>query len=166
MPSRRTDASFGAAVRQLLGQRKLSLRAAAYKTGLDHTTIMDMGRGHVPQRRTVMDFARGLGEPVNKWLQLAGYDPIPEAEGAQQPSRERDDQMPVPPPPEAVRKAIEEAPTREAKIEIAYEYIMRPEFGIRAGSFAMLTFPTEAKLAIIRLLERAEGIQILPPDLF
>ncbi len=48
---RRTDARFVAAVRQLRGQRGLSLRAAAYKTG--------------------------LGESVSKWLALAGYNTVP-----------------------------------------------------------------------------------------
>ena len=56
-----------------------------------------------------------------------------------------------------------EGESREEQIQRAFEFVMRdPE--VRAGSYAMLTLPTEAKLAIIRLYERAEGLRILPEE--
>ncbi len=56
-----------------------------------------------------------------------------------------------------------EGESREERIQRAFEFVMKdPE--VRAGSYAMLTLPTEAKLAIIRLYERAEGLRILPEE--
>ncbi len=56
-----------------------------------------------------------------------------------------------------------DAESREARIERAFEYVMRdPSF--RAGSDAMGGLPVEAKLSIVRLYERAEGLRILPED--
>lgn len=52
---------------------------------------------------------------------------------------------------------------RQARIDRAFEYVLRdPSF--RGGSDAMEGLPTEAKLSIIRLYERAEGLTILPED--
>lgn len=73
---RKQSEEFGEAVRKLLGERGLSLRQAKYKTGIDHATIMDMSHGFVPRQDLVMQWAQGLGESVNKWLRLAGYQPI------------------------------------------------------------------------------------------
>ena len=57
-----------------------------------------------------------------------------------------------------------DAESRESRIERAFDYVMRdPSF--RAGSDAMGGLPAEAKLLIVRLYERAEGLRILPEDL-
>lgn len=53
--------------------------------------------------------------------------------------------------------------TREDRITRAFEFVMQDP-NIRAGSSAMQTLPTEAKLSIIRLYERAEGLKVLPDD--
>jgi len=56
-----------------------------------------------------------------------------------------------------------EGESREERIQRAFEFVMKdPE--VRAGSYAMLTLPAEAKLAIIRLYERAQGLRILPEE--
>lgn len=68
---------FGAAVRELLDSRGLTLRAASLKTGVDHTTIKQMRDGLVPKKGIVIDFAQGMDENINHWLELAGYEPIP-----------------------------------------------------------------------------------------
>jgi transcriptional regulator with XRE-family HTH domain len=70
---------FGEAVSELLDSRGLSLRAAALKTGVDHTTISQMRTGMVPKKGIIIDWAVGLGEDINHWLTLAGYEPIPES---------------------------------------------------------------------------------------
>jgi transcriptional regulator with XRE-family HTH domain len=69
---------FGEAVSELLDARGLSLRAAALKTGVDHTTISQMRSGMIPKKGIIIDWAVGLGEEINHWLKLAGYEPIPE----------------------------------------------------------------------------------------
>lgn len=57
-----------------------------------------------------------------------------------------------------------DAESRESRIKRAFDYVMRdPSF--RAGSDAMGGLPAEAKLLIVRLYERAEGLRILPEDL-
>ncbi|MCC6485573.1 MAG: helix-turn-helix transcriptional regulator [Armatimonadetes bacterium] len=53
--------------------------------------------------------------------------------------------------------------SRDQRIERAFDYVLRDP-GVRAGSRAMQTLPVEAKLAIIRLYERAEGLKILPEE--
>ncbi len=55
----------------------------------------------------------------------------------------------------------ESSESRDQRIERAFEYVLRDP-GVRAGSDAMQTLPAEAKLAIVRLYERAEGLKILP----
>lgn len=52
---------------------------------------------------------------------------------------------------------------RSEKISRAFEFVLRDP-GVRAGSEAMQKLPDEARLAIIRLYERAEGLRILPDD--
>lgn len=55
------------------------------------------------------------------------------------------------------------AESREQKIARAFDFVMRDP-NVRAGSDAMLSLPVEAKLAIVRLYERAEGLKVLPDD--
>jgi len=53
--------------------------------------------------------------------------------------------------------------SRDAQVLRAFDYVLSdPE--VMAGSEAMQTLPIEAKLAIVRLYERAEGLRILPED--
>jgi hypothetical protein len=70
--------AFAEAVNKVLADRNLHLRGAEYKTGLDHTTVNRMKNGLVPSRGKIIEWAEGLGESINHWLGLAGYDPIPE----------------------------------------------------------------------------------------
>lgn len=53
--------------------------------------------------------------------------------------------------------------SREEHINRAFGYVMQDP-GVRAGSDAMQRLPVEAKLAIVRLYEKAEGLRILPED--
>ncbi len=64
-------------------------------------------------------------------------------------------------PPPVLEPREEEG--REDRIGRAFEFVMRDP-KVRGGSDAMLSLPSEAKLAIVRLYERAEGLRILPPD--
>lgn len=65
------------AVEEAMTRHGLSLRGMEYKTGINHTTILQMKNGRVPSKGIVIDLAVGLGEDVNKWLELAGYPPLP-----------------------------------------------------------------------------------------
>ncbi len=68
---------FSEAISNTLAERGLTLRQAEYKTGIDHTTITRMANGIVPSRGKVIEWAEGLDENINTWLELAGYEPIP-----------------------------------------------------------------------------------------
>lgn len=74
----RTSEEFAAAVRRVLEERHWSYRRATVATGIDHGTIGFMAIGIVPKRGVVIEWAQALKEPINDWLKLAGYDPIPE----------------------------------------------------------------------------------------
>lgn len=69
---------FGEAVKQLMQARGLTNRGVTIKTSIDHGTVNNMRQGMVPKKGVILDFALGLGENVNEWLVLCGYDPIPE----------------------------------------------------------------------------------------
>lgn len=57
-----------------------SYRHAELLTGVNYSTIYAMAsRKRVPTRGQVIEWAEGLKEPINEWLELAGYDPIPSA---------------------------------------------------------------------------------------
>ena len=54
-----------------------SYRDAEQKTGVNYSTIyMIVSRGRIPTRGQVIEWAEGIKEPINHWLELAGYDPI------------------------------------------------------------------------------------------
>jgi len=56
-----------------------SYREAEDVTGLERTTLFRMRkRGWRPSRGMVIQFAEALREPINDWLVVAQYDPIPE----------------------------------------------------------------------------------------
>lgn len=66
--------------------------------------------------------------------------------------------------PEDVRIAIEQASSRQEKIEIAFNYLLTLD--LRLGSSAMGRYPLEAKLSLVRMYERLSGRKLLPEDLF
>src|SRR3954452_16931856 len=72
----RSSKRFGEAVCRVLDERGLSLRAQRALTGIDHDTASQMRQGVVPRMDKVIQFARALGQNVNEWLELAGYQPI------------------------------------------------------------------------------------------
>jgi len=56
---------------------------AEQKTGMERTVLFRWrSKGEKPTagsgRGSVIDWAVGIGEDINHWLELAGYDPIPE----------------------------------------------------------------------------------------
>jgi len=64
-----------------------SYRHAEQITGVNYSTIYNVvSRGRIPTRGQVIELAEGLGEPINKWLELAGYDPVDGALVAGRPS--------------------------------------------------------------------------------
>ena len=151
---------FGDAVKEACSRRGYSsTRHAEYKTGLDHSLISKMQNGQVPGVKVLMRWAAAIGEPVDKWLELAGHPPVSAPPGN---TTSPTDAAPSVPP--AVLRAVAEAPTREEKIIIAFDYLRRPELGLQMGGSQMLGMPTESKLALIRLYERMAGVQILPPE--
>lgn len=54
----------------------LSLRQVRTRTGIDIDTVSRMRDGDAPRMDKIIIFARAFREPVNKWLLLAGYEPI------------------------------------------------------------------------------------------
>jgi len=96
----------------------------------------------VPSKAIVVQWATAIGEPVNKWLALAGYEPLPgegtnditsDPEGAEE-AGEPALRLRHPEPPPEVLEAINEAPTREEKVRQAVAYLQRPELRLRFGS--------------------------------
>lgn len=55
-----------------------SYRQAEVITGINYTALYNMqGLGRIPSRSKVIEWAEGIGEPINKWLELADYEPLP-----------------------------------------------------------------------------------------
>ena len=54
-------------------------RNAEDVTKVERTTLLRMRASVIPSRGKVIQWAEGIKENVNHWLQLAGYDPIPES---------------------------------------------------------------------------------------
>lgn len=166
---------------------KSSGQAELY-TGIERTTLHRMKHGHVPMRSTVRVWAAALGDPANRWLELAGYDPVPAEIAQEAPQRpqeraqgqgrandikgdpERAEEAGEPslrlrhpePPPE-VLEAIREAPTREAKVRQAIAYLQRPELRLRFGSDGGESI--EVLIQIVRIYEKLAGVQLLPPEI-
>lgn len=54
-----------------------SYRDAEHKTGVNYSTVYTIvSRGRIPTRGQVIEWAEGLNEDINHWLDLAGHDPI------------------------------------------------------------------------------------------
>lgn len=66
------------AVKRILAEHGLSLRGQRARTGIDHVTVLGMTNGIVPNEGTIIRFARGFGLDINEWLELAGYERLPE----------------------------------------------------------------------------------------
>lgn len=156
-----------------------SFREAAQKTGVHYTQIARMLKGNVPGVKTVRKWADALGESQKDWLAiafggdvddtdtpavatLATEDPV--TSDRQEPPQVSQPSQP-PDIPQAVFSAIAEAPTREEKVEIAIDYLKRPELGIRFGGNNLHRHTTEAQIAIIRAWEAASGARLLPPEI-
>lgn len=67
---------FGKEVRQRLAIKGWSFRRATIASEIPHTTIGAMADGVVPGENHIIKWAKALKEPINYWLELAGYDPI------------------------------------------------------------------------------------------
>ena len=74
----RITSEFGRAVKRELEDRGWSYLRACVGTGIPGATIGRMAQGIVPGADHVIAWAKGLRQDINKWLTLAGYDPIPE----------------------------------------------------------------------------------------
>ena len=70
--------AFGEEVRKRLVAKGWSFRRATISTEIPHTTIGAMADGVIPGEDHIIKWAKALKEPINEWLTLAGYDPIPE----------------------------------------------------------------------------------------
>jgi hypothetical protein len=67
------EAVAGAWERHDLG----TYRHAEDVTGVERTCLMRLREGPKPSRGKIIEWAQGIGENINHWLGLAGYDPIP-----------------------------------------------------------------------------------------
>lgn len=158
----RISEEFGRIVRDRLKEKGWSFRRACIATGVDYGTIGNMADGIVPRKGHVIDWAIGLGEDINYWLALAGYDTIPPklVSGAEEVREATEEYRPLPDP---VRQAIEAAGSTEDKISLAFEHIRKDPF-VGVGNSATAEYSIEAKLSIIRMYERHTKRRVLPPE--
>ena len=62
LPSRITDGDFGGWMRDAMAERRISQRALAMRTGIDHSTISRLlVRGRVPSLSTAIAIVKILG---------------------------------------------------------------------------------------------------------
>ena len=62
LPSRITDGDFGGWMRDAMAERRISQRALAMRTGIDHSTISKLlARGRVPSLSTAIAILKVLG---------------------------------------------------------------------------------------------------------
>ncbi|BCW97852.1 MAG: hypothetical protein KatS3mg024_0679 [Armatimonadota bacterium] len=130
---------IGAYLKNLRERAGLSVKEAARRAEMSSPYLYQIeDERRRPSAKVLARLAGVYQVPVEDILRKAGFLPpvvLPEKEGE----------------------------SREERIQRAFEFVMKdPE--VRAGSSAMLSLPTEAKLAIIRLYERAEGLRILPEE--
>lgn len=158
-----TKAELGERVKLVLKDREWSYQRASVATEIPAPTIARMALGIVPGADHIINWARAIGQNINEWLILAGYEPIPVHLVADSPDSAN--ATPThPPAPESLTAAIASAPTREEKVNLAFEFVRKDPF-VRVGSSSMSKYPTEAKLSIIRMYERHTGQQLLPPEI-
>ncbi len=130
---------LGEHLRNLRERAALSVAEAARAAQISAPYLYQVEDGRrSPSARVLVRLAGVYHVPVEDLLRRAGF---------------------LPP----VLVTAREGESREQRIERAFEFVMKDPH-VRAGSYAMLKLPTEAKLAIIRLYERAEGLRILPEE--
>jgi hypothetical protein len=72
------EESFHNAVEEAWGRYSLgNYREAEKITGMDRMALFRFRNGGRPTRARVIEWAEGIGENINKWLELAGYEAIP-----------------------------------------------------------------------------------------
>jgi transcriptional regulator with XRE-family HTH domain len=148
----RINERFGEAIKKKLEEKGWSFRGACIATGIAYGTIGNMQNGMVPTADNIIKWAKGLKEPINPWMELAGYEPIPEELVKETPEI-----------PQTIMDSISQASTREAKIETAFEYV-RQQVGA-LGSSSMGRDPLRSKLLLVRMYERLEHVKLLPDDI-
>jgi hypothetical protein len=74
----RISEDFGRAVQRELDDKGWSHQRACVATSIPSATIGRMALGIVPGEDHIIRWAKGLRQPINQWLILAGYEPIPE----------------------------------------------------------------------------------------
>lgn len=148
-----------------------TLKQAEIKTGIERTTLHRLRHGIAPSYGMVVRWAMAIGESVNRWLSLAGYEALPESADTGQkldaPSPAPSGAVAVPP---EVSEAIQEALARgdvDTAVDEAWWYVRRPEhrriLNFRAGAMAGDQRP--GKIAVVRAFEAIAGVQLLPPDI-
>ncbi len=105
-------------------------------------------------------WAQAVGDPAEKWIALGLGDDWDSA--AVNPPGSPPILFTHPNPPQEVLEAIAEAPDREAKVQVAWDYMRRPELKLRFGAYKGDS--TGRRVAIIRHYERATGVKLLPPE--
>lgn len=98
-------------------------------------------------RGKIIEWAEGIKEDPDVWLELAGY-PLLRYSTI----------------PEDVRQSIEQARAREEKVEVAFQYVHQVQ--PKLGSSRMSKLPVEAKLGIVRMYEELAHVKLLPDDLY
>ena len=69
LPSRITDGDFGGWMRDAMAERRISQRALAMRTGINHSTISRLlAHSHVPSLSTAIAIIKILGpRPGGRW---------------------------------------------------------------------------------------------------
>ena len=79
----RTSTEFGDKLRQFLRKNRLTLRDAAFATGLSATYWKNLADGRIPSPGAIDKIAEAFPElDANELLMLAGYAPKPELDAA------------------------------------------------------------------------------------
>lgn len=193
--SRRTSATFASRVKEAFQVHELgSTRDAAKATGIGHVTLYRMQQGVVPSIATVKKWASAIGELEASWLVWAygREEPVvgdqddsvngsnktprnaPETAPSVPPARPAPEnvespaqlQITHPEPPEAVKQAIQNADTNEAKVALAWDYIRRPELGVKIGATGADPDSYATRIALVRHYEAVTGITLLPPEVY
>lgn len=137
--------SIGEYLKSLRQQSRMPVSTVARAAGISSPYLYQIEDGRRnPSARVLTRLASVYGVRPEDLLIRANVLPAPEGASGEAPAPEE---------------------SREDRIRRAFEYVMRDP-AVKAGSDAMSRLPEEAKVAIIRLYERAEGLRILPDDFF
>ncbi|MEI6916375.1 MAG: hypothetical protein WCL39_14665, partial [Armatimonadota bacterium] len=161
---RKVVEQFGVAAREAYTKMGFqSLRTAGLATGIAFTTIGGMMKGETPGTANLKRWADALNEPVAKWVSLASGEPYDGTDAvAPAPVDTPPIQFTHPDPPQEVLDAIACAPSRDEKVQVAWDYLRRPELKLRFGAYKGDS--TGRRVAIIRHYERTTGVSLLPPE--